>query len=38
MKRKIGQVLMKISLYIVTEIALYNLAIWILDNCITVYR
>lgn len=38
MKRKIGQALMKIGLYIAVEIAIYNLAIWILDNCITVYR
>ena len=38
MKRKIGQALIKIGLYIAVEIAFYNLLIYILYNCITVYR
>lgn len=38
MKKKIGQAIARISIYILTEIAFYNILIFILDNCVTVYR
>ena len=34
----IGRVTTKITAFILTEIALYYSLIYVLDNCITVYR
>ena len=34
----IGRAVTKLSLIAIANIATYNLAIYILDNCITVYR